>query len=179
VRSGEDVQLEARPVTISLFEVLGVRHDGLFVDVDVEVTVSAGTYVRALARDLGEALGVGGHLTALRRTRIGEAEVADAADLDALASLVDAGQPVPLVSLTDAALAVLPALAVTADEVARLGFGKGLSVEGREDVGTPGHKDDPSCDVLALGPDGEAIAVLRRRPDRLAPVIVFAPAAAQ
>src|SRR5690606_27497146 len=76
VRAGEDVELAARPVTVSRFEVLAVRperaEDGTAVtDVDVVVTCSSGTYVRALARDLGSALGVGGHLTALRRTRVG------------------------------------------------------------------------------------------------------------
>jgi tRNA pseudouridine55 synthase len=75
VRAGEEVDLPARPVTVSRFDVLATRAgdvDGIPVlDVDVEVTVSSGTYVRALARDLGAALGVGGHLTALRRTRVG------------------------------------------------------------------------------------------------------------
>ena len=81
VRSGEDVQLPARPVTVSRFEVHSIRRaesaagDGpgapRAIDVDATVTCSSGTYVRALARDLGEDLGVGGHLTALRRTRVG------------------------------------------------------------------------------------------------------------
>ena len=75
VRAGEDVELPARPVTVSRFEVVDVRRaevEGVaLLDVDVEVTVSSGTYVRALARDLGAALGTGGHLTALRRTRVG------------------------------------------------------------------------------------------------------------
>ena len=76
VRSGEQVELEARPVTVTVFEVLDRRDlaadDGTYVvDLDVRVVVSAGTYVRALARDLGAGLGTGGHLTALRRTRVG------------------------------------------------------------------------------------------------------------
>ncbi|RYY43185.1 MAG: tRNA pseudouridine(55) synthase TruB [Actinomycetales bacterium] len=75
VRAGEDVQLAARPVTVSTFEVTDVRHvdvDGTpVVDVDARVVCSSGTYVRALARDLGASLGVGGHLTMLRRTRVG------------------------------------------------------------------------------------------------------------
>src|SRR5690606_14115750 len=70
-RAGEEVQLAARPVTISRFEVLAARTDGPFHDLDVVVACSSGTYVRALARDLGAALGVGGHLTALRRQDIG------------------------------------------------------------------------------------------------------------
>ncbi len=71
VRSGEDVALKARPVRVSVFEVISSRREGDYFDVDVRVVCSSGTYVRALARDLGAALGVGGHLTALRRTRVG------------------------------------------------------------------------------------------------------------
>lgn len=71
VRAGEEVALSARPVTVSRFEALDVRHHDSVVDVDVAVTCSSGTYVRALARDVGAELGVGGHLTALRRTRVG------------------------------------------------------------------------------------------------------------
>jgi tRNA pseudouridine55 synthase len=80
VRAGEDVELKARPVTVSRFEVLARRGD----DLDVTVTCSSGTYVRALARDLGAALGVGGHLTALRRTRVGPFELAAARTLEQL-----------------------------------------------------------------------------------------------
>src|SRR5690606_32602498 len=74
-RAGEDVTLAARPVTVSRFEVLDRRAGDAgtvpVLDLDVAVTVSSGTYVRALARDLGTALGCGGHLTHLRRTRVG------------------------------------------------------------------------------------------------------------
>ena len=82
VRAGQDVVLGARPVTVSRFEVRERRGD----EVDVAVTCTSGTYVRALARDLGAALGVGGHLTALRRTRVGPFEMAVAHRLDALDS---------------------------------------------------------------------------------------------
>ena len=68
VRAGEDVALAARPVTVSRFEVTAVRREGAVIDIDATIDVSSGTYIRALARDLGAALGVGGHLTALRRT---------------------------------------------------------------------------------------------------------------
>ena len=78
VRSGEEVALKARPVTVSRFEVLARRGD----DLDVTVTCSSGTYVRALARDLGAALGCGGHLTALRRTRVGPFDLTHAAPLE-------------------------------------------------------------------------------------------------
>ena len=82
VRSGEDVELPERTVTVSAFEVLDTRSSVEFVDVDVRVECSAGTYIRALARDLGASLGVGGHLTALRRTRSGAVRVSDCIDLD-------------------------------------------------------------------------------------------------
>ena len=85
VREGQAVELRARTVTVSRFEVLDVRRQAPYVDLDVHVDVSSGTYVRALARDLGTALGVGGHLTALRRTRVGAFDVAQAHRLDALA----------------------------------------------------------------------------------------------
>ena len=101
VRSGEDVKLAARPVTVSRFAVLDVRPAGTCLDVDIEVEVSSGTYVRALARDLGSALGVGGHLTALRRTRVGRYAIADAVPLEGL----EPGGLVPLVAMGDAARA--------------------------------------------------------------------------
>jgi tRNA pseudouridine55 synthase len=178
VRAGEDVELPERPVTVSRFDIIAVRREGEFIDLDVDVTVSSGTYVRALARDLGEALGVGGHLTALRRTRIGGLDVGAAADLDSLGASADAGEPISLVSLTDAARSVLPVVDVTASEAAALGYGKALAVAGRGDVCEPAYKDDPSADVVALAPGGDAVAVLRKRGEQLKPVIVFAPAAA-
>jgi tRNA pseudouridine55 synthase len=91
-RAGEQVELAARTVTIPAFEVLqnalvadfGSDGPRQFWDVSVRVACSSGTYVRALARDLGSALGVGGHLTSLRRTRVGPFSVTDAAQLDDL-----------------------------------------------------------------------------------------------
>jgi len=71
VREGAVVELAARTVRIDRFDVLEIRRGGEFVDIDVEVDCSSGTYIRALARDLGSDVGVGGHLTALRRTRVG------------------------------------------------------------------------------------------------------------
>ncbi|OBK49785.1 tRNA pseudouridine(55) synthase TruB, partial [Mycobacterium sp. 1081908.1] len=85
VREGQTVELAARPVRIERFEVLAVRRDGDVIDVDVDVDCSSGTYIRALARDLGAALGVGGHLTALRRTRVGRFGLDRARSLEDLA----------------------------------------------------------------------------------------------
>ncbi|HEY7857637.1 MAG TPA: tRNA pseudouridine(55) synthase TruB, partial [Candidatus Nanopelagicales bacterium] len=88
VRAGEDVELATRPVRVLTFEVHDLRRsydDGLAViDLDVSVVCTSGTYVRALARDLGAHLGVGGHLTALRRTRVGPFDLAQARTLDQL-----------------------------------------------------------------------------------------------
>ncbi len=117
VRAGQDVDIPARPVTISTFTVEDVRrHDG-FVDLDVHVECSTGTYVRALARDLGAALDVGGHLTALRRTRVGSFTLHEAHALDAMAD-PEAGSlpviPLDTVALRQFAWYVVPDDAVTA-----------------------------------------------------------------
>ena len=129
VRAGEDVQLKARQVTVSRFEVLDSRPLGTVVDVDVAVDCSSGTYIRALARDLGAELGVGGHLIALRRTHVGPFDVADAAAIDNIANPADAdaGTDSPSV-LSPARVAsdVLGELAVTAAEAQDLRHGKRL-----------------------------------------------------
>ncbi|AMS04805.1 tRNA pseudouridine(55) synthase TruB [Acidipropionibacterium acidipropionici] len=123
VRAGEDVVLEPRPVTVSRFEAVGMRHDGQAVDVDVEVTCSSGTYVRALARDLGEALGVGGHLTALRRTRIGPYALGEVpVDL-----AEDAARP-RLMTMADAARLSFPVVVLDAAQEADLRVGKRLEI---------------------------------------------------
>jgi len=84
-RAGQEVELAARPVTVSAFDVLDVHRVGSFLDLEVDVTCSSGTYIRALARDLGAGLGVGGHLTELRRTRVGPFGIEEAHTLEALA----------------------------------------------------------------------------------------------
>ena len=81
VRDGEAVELAARQVTVSRLDVLGMSRQGDVIDVDVDVTCSSGTYIRAIARDLGAALGVGGHLTALRRTAVGGYPLTEAVTL--------------------------------------------------------------------------------------------------
>ncbi|MDU3567912.1 MAG: tRNA pseudouridine(55) synthase TruB, partial [Cutibacterium avidum] len=93
VRAGEDVVLQPRAVTVSRFDITDIRRHDEVIDVDVEVTCSSGTYVRALARDVGAGLGVGGHLTALRRTRIGPFDL-NAAGPDIFAD--DAVAPTPM-----------------------------------------------------------------------------------
>lgn len=120
VRAGEEVALKARAVTVSRFEVVTERRGDGILDLDVVVDCSSGTYIRALARDLGQGLGIGGHLTALRRTRIGPFDVAEAASLDDL----DGAQTL---SPAAAASQVMPRLDVSADEARDLRHGKRLA----------------------------------------------------
>jgi tRNA pseudouridine55 synthase len=161
VRDGETVALAARPVTVSSFVAARFERVGLdLLDVDVEVECSSGTYVRALARDLGVALGVGAHLTALRRTRVGPFTIAQARTLDALAELDD---PVTL-PLADAVRTALPARQIDADEARALSFGRSLDSTGI--AGTHG----------AFTADGVVVALLVEEGERARPVLVFTPA---
>ncbi|MEP6599466.1 MAG: tRNA pseudouridine(55) synthase TruB [Actinomycetota bacterium] len=158
VRDGEAVQLAARPVNVSRFEALSLtRPTPDVLDVDVLVECSSGTYVRALARDLGAALGTGGHLTALRRTQVGPFTLDQAQTLDQLAALAD---PVTL-PLADAIRAALPVRVISGQEATELSFGRPIGAASIE--GTYG----------VLGPDGAAVALLRDEGGRGRPVLVF------
>jgi tRNA pseudouridine55 synthase len=161
VRAGEQVELAARPVTVTRFVATGfTRPRADLLDVDVEVDCSSGTYVRALARDLGAALGVGGHLTALRRTKVGPFRIDRARTLDELAGLDD---PVTL-PLADAVRAAMPVREIDVAEARELSFGRPLA--GRGIAGVHG----------ALAPDGSVAALLREEDGRARPVLVFAAA---
>lgn len=166
VRAGQEVALVARPVTVSRFDVVATRPADLdgtpVLDVDVEVVCSSGTYVRALARDLGAALGVGGHLTALRRTRVGGFGIDVARTLEELAD-EPADRPLPVLPLAAAARATFPVRELSGDEATALGFGKAISGEAG---GT----------TAAVAPDGTLVALLEPRDGALRPVVVFAPA---
>lgn len=140
-RAGESVELAARPVRVDAFEVLAARRGTATLDLDVRVAVSSGTYVRALARDLGSALGVGGHLTALRRTRVGPFEVADAV-------APDADLPAALLPPAGVARRLFPAVELDAASAVALAHGK------RVPLPTP---DAPI--VAAIGP-GDRLAGL-------------------
>jgi tRNA pseudouridine55 synthase len=157
VREGESVVLPARPVHVTRFEVTAVRRDGDMVDVDVDVECSSGTYVRALARDLGRALGVGGHLTTLRRTRVGPFELSAARTLEGLGDLDD---PVTL-PLAEAIRVALPVRIVDEDEARALSYGKAIAANGTTGV----HG--------ALTADDTPVALLREDRDGSRPVIVF------
>jgi tRNA pseudouridine55 synthase len=160
VRAGREVVLPPRRVTVSRLELRGWRRPGPdLLDVDVEVECSAGTYVRALARDLGADLGTGGHLTALRRTRVGPFGLDQALTLDQLADLAD-----PVTVPLDAAVgAAFPRRDVDAEAVGRLGHGGRLAPAGL--IGPYG----------AFGPDGHVVALVEERDGAARPVVVFAP----
>lgn len=131
VRAGERVELRARPVTVSRFEALAVR-PGALAEVDVVVDCSSGTYIRALARDLGAALGVGGHLAALRRTRIGPFEVEGAPVADALP---EEGASALLMTPAQAAARILPVARLDDERAASLASGRRtLALEGESGI---------------------------------------------
>ncbi len=161
-RAGEDVQLAARPVTVSRFEVLARRDIDTgattFVDLDVEVECSSGTYIRALARDLGESLGVGGHLTALRRTRVGPFTLEHARTLDQLAE-----NPSLSLDIDTAARVAFPHREITESEADALRDGRWLDPIGIRGV----H--------AAITAEGKTIALLEEKGKRSAPVFVVRP----
>lgn len=154
-REGEDVILTPRPVTVSRFAAVALRVGDRFCDVDVEVECSSGTYVRALARDLGDALGVGGHLTVLRRTRIGRYTLADAVELDTLTVST------PLMTMAEAARLSFPCIRVDAAAARDVSYGRPLAIEVR-------------CDPTGvIGPDGTLLALYRPGETGARPVAVL------
>jgi len=172
VRAGEQVELAARPVTIRTIDVGAVRVaevDGTGVlDVDVRVVCSSGTYVRAIARDLGAALGVGGHLTALRRTRVGGYALSQARTMDDLAQTSD-DVPLDVLSLADAARATFPVRELTEAEARALSYGQAIDADDAA-VASSG------ATTAAIGPDGTLVALVEARAGRVKPALVFAPA---
>jgi tRNA pseudouridine55 synthase len=131
VRAGEEVVLEPRAVTVHRIDVHGItRPTPDLVDVDLTVACTAGTYVRAIARDAGAALAVGGHLTALRRTASGPFTVAQAAPVEDAAAALAAGGGAGVLGLTDAARAAFPVRALTREEARALGHGQRIAATG-------------------------------------------------
>ena len=157
VRDGEDVQLAARPVTIKRFEVLDVRRPegGKTMDVDVIVECTSGTYIRALARDLGESLNVGGHLTALRRESVG------AFGLDVARTLEQLADEFGMVDLATSARGLFPSRELSAEETSELGFGRRI----------PANETDQL--TAAFSPDGVLIALVENVNDKAKPALVF------
>jgi tRNA pseudouridine55 synthase len=158
-REGRSVELAARPVRIDRFEVCAVRRAADIVDVDVEVDCSSGTYIRALARDVGESLGFGGHLTRLRRTRVGGFGLDQARTLDALAD-----EPGLSYTLDAACLLAFPRRDLTAEEAESARHGRALAAAGIDGV------------YAATAPDGTVISLLRDESERAKSVVVVRPA---
>jgi len=158
-RAGEQVELTARTVTVSRFEVVAEHvvpvGSAQFRDLDVIVDCTSGTYIRALARDLGAALGVGGHLTQLRRTRIGSFGVDGAASVDELATA-------PLRDPGEVASAVLGAVLVSAEEAGDLRHGKRLAGAAARLHATP---------AAAIDPAGALVGIVERRGDDIKSVM--------
>lgn len=160
-RDGETVELAARPVTVSAFDLLDLRPGDGHVDVDVRVACSSGTYVRALARDVGADLGTGGHLTALRRTRVGAFGVDEAAELEGL----DVAEAI--LRPADAAGRTLPVASITEQEAVDLGHGKRIAVP-EELAAIPG-----GTAIAAIDPDDRLVAIVERRGAELKVVTGF------
>lgn len=162
-RAGREVALEPRTVTVTEFAVTGVRRvsdsDGDFVDLDASVTCSSGTYIRSLARDMGADLGVGGHLTALRRTRVGPYDLSRARTLEELA------EEFTQVPLAEAVAAAFPGRVLTEEETRRIRHGNRIDPDASG--GGP---------VGLFAPDGRVVALGENRRDHMKPVVVFEPA---
>jgi tRNA pseudouridine55 synthase len=149
VRAGEEVALAPRSVTVHRLDVHRIaRVAADLVDVDVTVSCTAGTYIRAIARDAGAALGVGGHLTALRRTASGPFSVADAAPVEEAAATLVAGGGEGVLGLTEAATTVFPLRAVTSEEARALAYGQRIPP-----CGVPGLH-------AAVDPEGRLVALV-------------------
>ncbi|MET1038839.1 MAG: tRNA pseudouridine(55) synthase TruB [Aeromicrobium sp.] len=157
VRSGEEVTLKARPVTVSTFDLDAVRVEGDVVDVDVRVVCSSGTYIRALARDIGNDLGVGGHLTMLRRTRVGGFPLRLARTLEELETELH------VIGLDDVARASFDSYDLQEREANDVRFGRALT---GIDLGAPRA-------VALFDPAGEFLALYEQRGGVAKPVAVF------
>ena len=158
-REGRAPALAPRAVTVHEFTISDPRgRPAGLLDVTAAVRCSSGTYVRALARDLGESLGVGGHLTMLRRTRVGPYDLSQASGLDELAA------GLRVIPLAEAAAAAFPVRPLTGAEADSLSHGASLSPAGAG----PGP-------VAALAPDGTLVALVEERDGRARPLAVFVP----
>lgn len=156
VRAGVEVKLAGRPVVVKAFDISEIRRDGAYADVDVRVTCSSGTYVRALARDLGSGLGVGGHLTALRRIAVGPYRLAGARTLGQLADRFE------VMPLPDAAAAAFPRLDVDEETARRVAHGAPLPPIG---IG-PGP-------VAIFGPEGTLLSLAQDHGSKAKHLAVF------
>lgn len=164
VRSGDEVKLKSRPVTIHRFDVIGeprvvVDGDNTFFDFDAIIDCSSGTYIRALARDLGAALEVGGHLTALRRTKIGSYSIAQAQDLEGLT-----GETLEVLPIEQAATQQFKVRSLSDQDVIDLRHGKRLRVV----------DETESAPTAAIDSQGNLIAMLTKSGNAAKSLVVFA-----
>jgi tRNA pseudouridine55 synthase len=159
VRSGEEVVLPSREVTILSLEIIQIRRLGDRIEIDIEVTCSAGTFIRAIARDCGDSLGVGGHLNSLRRTRTAGFGLDRAVTLDRLKS-----KSFDTLDIADVARATFAVREIALDEKIELSFGRALEA-------------NPDTKIYA-GIDGsnQLIALLQNVDGKAKPLAVFAPA---
>jgi tRNA pseudouridine55 synthase len=159
VRAGEVFELASREVTISQLDVLEIRRTDDAIQIDIEVTCSAGTFIRAIARDLGSTLNVGGHLTFLRRTRVasfGE-DVANSFEKFKAGEFKTLG-------LVDVARSIFHVRDLDTEEAKELSFGRKISAS-------------PEAGIYAgISSSNELIALLENRDDGAKPIAVFAPA---
>jgi len=179
-RAGAAPELKPRPVTVYEFTVTAIRPAGDaigpagdFLDVDATVRCSSGTYIRALARDLGAALGVGGHLTALRRTKVGGYDIAMASTLDQLA------ESFTIIPMAQAAAAAFPRVNLTDEQAQRLSHGAQLPL--REITlpeiavaGAPALGEGTDAPLAAFAPDDTLIALVTATAGRVRSLAVFA-----
>jgi tRNA pseudouridine55 synthase len=159
VRSGETVVLASREVTISQLDVLDIRHLGQRIEIDIEVTCSAGTYIRSIARDCGDLLKVGGHLSALRRSRVAGFTTQGAASISSLKE-----KEFSTLDLADVARVTFPVRDIALDEKLELSFGRTLA---------PNLTDGIYAGITS---SNELIALLSNVDGKAKPIAVFAPA---
>ena len=165
VRGGDEVKLAARPVTISRFSIDAEPRlvDEQYLDLDVTVECSSGTYIRALARDLGEALGVGGHLTALRRTHIGRYSVEQAKTIGEFQKIKQEGKDLPILASAQAAQQQFLTRVLNPQEVIDIRHGKRI----------PADSAPKEVAIAALDQAGNLIAMLERSGGQLKSSVVF------
>ena len=152
VRQGKEVEIPARQVEISKLEVVAISRNE-FIDIDIDVTCSAGTYIRSIARDLGAALEVGGHLISLRRTLVSPFDLSDCSSIE---------EP-KVQTLAEAISKLMPVRAIDLNEMQELKFGRALKKSEFDGIG------------VALAPDGEVAAIIENRDYGAQPLSVFVP----
>jgi tRNA pseudouridine55 synthase len=167
-RAGAAPELKPRPVTVHEFTVTAMRRSGDLLDIDAIVRCSSGTYIRALARDLGSKLGTGGHLIRLRRTRVG------GYGLDAAKTLEQLAERFEVMPLAQAAAAAFPRRDLSADEARRLAHGARLPASaGTAAPGTPEAPGSGERPMAAYAPDGSLVALLTEQAGQARPLVVF------